>query len=62
MSMIRTAFEDGIQRFARRGHTVNRWEAWNEIAGHAHGITIDPRNGTLNGGLDPRSDGAAVGY
>jgi gamma-glutamyltranspeptidase/glutathione hydrolase len=32
------------------------------MAGHAHGITIDRRNGTLSGGSDPRSDGAAIGY
>jgi gamma-glutamyltranspeptidase/glutathione hydrolase len=32
------------------------------MAGHAHGITIDRRNGMLNGGSDPRSDGAAIGY
>jgi gamma-glutamyltranspeptidase/glutathione hydrolase len=46
----------------RRGHLVNRWEAWNEKAGHAHGITIDPRSRLLSGGSDPRSDGAAIGY
>jgi gamma-glutamyltranspeptidase/glutathione hydrolase len=47
---------------APRGHIVNRWPAWNELAGHAHGITIDPETGTLSGGADPRSDGAAIGY
>jgi gamma-glutamyltranspeptidase/glutathione hydrolase len=41
---------------------VDRWGDWNELAGHAHGITVDPRTGTLAGGFDPRSDGAAVGY
>ena len=41
---------------------VNRWGAWNEMAGHAHGILIDPENGVLIGGSDPRSDGAAIGY
>ena len=47
---------------ARRGHLINRWEAWNERAGHAHGITLDPDTGALCGGSDPRSDGAAIGY
>lgn len=47
---------------ARRGHTINRWEAWNERAGHAHGITMDPGTGARLGAADPRSDGAAVGY
>jgi len=46
----------------RRGHIVNRWEDWNEMAGHAHGITIDAASGIMSGGSDPRSDGAAIGY
>jgi gamma-glutamyltranspeptidase len=46
----------------RRGHRVNRWPAWEELAGHAHGITIDAATGDRLGGSDPRSDGAAVGY
>jgi gamma-glutamyltranspeptidase/glutathione hydrolase len=50
-----------IDMLERRGHTLNRWAAWNEMAGHAHGITIDPRSGVLSGGSDPRSDGAAIG-
>jgi gamma-glutamyltranspeptidase len=51
-----------IEALERRGHIVNRWEAWNEKAGHAHGITRDVRSGMLSGGSDPRSDGAAIGY
>jgi gamma-glutamyltranspeptidase/glutathione hydrolase len=51
-----------IDELARRGHVVNRWGDWNELAGHAHGITIDPDNAVLAGGCDPRSDGAAVGW
>ena len=51
-----------VAELARRGHVINRWEPWNELAGHAHGITIDPDSGVLVGGADPRSDGAAIGY
>ena len=51
-----------LAELERRGHAVNRWEAWNERAGHAHGITLDPGSGALAGGADPRSDGAAIGY
>ena len=51
-----------IAELERRGHPVDRWGDWNELAGHAHGITIDPKSGLRAGGFDPRSDGAAVGY
>ena len=51
-----------IAELARRGHALNRWGDWNELAGHAHGITIDPESGVRLGGADPRSDGAAIGY
>jgi gamma-glutamyltranspeptidase/glutathione hydrolase len=51
-----------INALELRGHSVHRWDAWNEQAGHAHGITIGPEDRTLSGGSDPRSDGAAMGY
>jgi gamma-glutamyltranspeptidase/glutathione hydrolase len=51
-----------IDELERRGHPVDRWGDWNELAGHAHGITIDPQTGMRAGGADPRSDGAAIGY
>ena len=51
-----------IDELERRGHPVDRWGDWNELAGHAHGITRDAQTGLLAGGFDPRSDGAAAGY
>src|SRR6266850_8476130 len=48
--------EATVAELARRGHAINRWEAWNELAGHAHGITLDAGSGVLVGGADPRSD------
>ena len=51
-----------IDELERRGHRLNRWGDWNELAGHAHGIVIDPQSGMRYGGSDPRSDGAAAGY
>jgi gamma-glutamyltranspeptidase len=51
-----------LAELERRGHRVNRWPAWEELAGHAHGITIDGSTGARLGGSDPRSDGAAIGY
>ncbi len=53
---------DTIDALERRGHSIHRWGAWNEQAGHAHGITIGPEDRMLSGGSDPRSDGAAIGY
>jgi len=54
--------EATVKELKRREHAVNRWPDWSELAGHAHGITIDPASGARIGGADPRSDGAAVGY
>lgn len=51
-----------IDELERRGHRLDRWGDWNELAGHAHGIVIDPDTGMRQGGSDPRSDGAAIGY
>src|SRR5512134_2355046 len=51
-----------IAALEQRKHIINRWGPWSELAGHAHGILIDPEHGTLIGGSDPRSDGAAVGF
>ena len=51
-----------FDELARRGHLINRWPDWTELAGHAHGITIDLENDMRLGGADPRSDGAAIGY
>jgi len=54
--------EATVKELERRGHTVNRWPDFCELAGHAHTITIDPVSGMRSGGADPRSDGAAIGY
>jgi gamma-glutamyltranspeptidase len=43
----------------RRRHILDRWGDWNELAGHANGITIAD-DGAVTGGHDPRSDGAAL--
>lgn len=51
-----------IAELERRGHQVNRWPCCEELAGHAHAITIDPESGVRLGGSDPRSDGAAIGW
>jgi len=60
---IEARFPDAtIAELARRGHAIDRWDAFEELAGHCHGISIDPQSGMRIGGADPRSDGAAIGY
>ena len=51
-----------LDALAAKGHVLNRWGPWNELAGHAHGITLEGPQQTRFGGSDPRSDGAAIGY
>jgi gamma-glutamyltranspeptidase/glutathione hydrolase len=53
---------EALEELTRRGHILDRWGPWNELAGHAHGIVIDPLTGYHHGGSDPRSDGAEIGY
>ena len=54
--------EATVKELERRGHMANRWPDFCELAGHAHGISVDPVSGMRAGGADPRSDGAAIGY
>jgi gamma-glutamyltranspeptidase len=51
-----------LTELERRGHLLNRWGPWQERAGHANSIVIQPGTGALMGASDPRSDGAAIGY
>ena len=51
-----------LDALAAKGHVLNRWGPFNELAGHAHGITLEGPQQTRFGGSDPRSDGAAIGY
>lgn len=51
-----------LHELERRGHKLDRWGPYSELAGHAHGVFIDPVSGVRIGGSDPRSDGAAIGY
>jgi len=44
------------------GHTVLDIESWSRQMGYAQGIVINPANGLLMGGADPRADSAAIGY
>src|SRR6266849_5093194 len=47
---------------AGRGHEVAVGGEWDDLFGHAHGIWVEPEDGGLVGGSDPRADGGALGY
>lgn len=49
-----------LEHLSKAGHVVNRVDDFDGIMGHANAILIDDQ-GFVHGGVDPRSDGAAVG-
>jgi gamma-glutamyltranspeptidase / glutathione hydrolase len=48
---------DIITTLCERGHAAEATEAWTTAVGGMHGIAIDPANGVMTGGCDPRRDG-----
>ena len=50
-----------IEQLRRYGHEVEVLQAWDETMGHA-GAIVRHANGVLEGGADPRSDGAVAAY
>lgn len=50
------------QALAQRGHPIQAAPDWTDRMGHAHMIRIDPDTQQLQGGSDPRSDGATLGW
>ena len=53
--------DETVTALAAMGHEVDVLGAWDETMGHAGAIIRHP-NGLLEGGSDPRSDGAAAGW
>jgi gamma-glutamyltranspeptidase/glutathione hydrolase len=51
-----------VRELKRRGQPVQMVTDWNDNMGHAHAIRVDRKQGFLEGGADPRGDGAALGY
>jgi gamma-glutamyltranspeptidase len=51
-----------VEELRRRGHPVEVVGAWHEMFGHAQAIRIHEVTGRLEGGADPRGDGAALGF
>ena len=50
-----------VRELRRRGQPTRMLTDWNDNAGHAQAIRIDPETGWLEGAADPRGDGAALG-
>ncbi len=60
---LESRISDGIARaLTLRGQPVQMVGAWSAMMGHAQAIRIDRDTGFLEGGADPRGDGAALGY
>lgn len=59
---LESRFDAGVMReLSERGHDVEIIGAYDETVGHA-GMIIRHADGTLEGGADPRSDGAVAAY
>jgi gamma-glutamyltranspeptidase/glutathione hydrolase len=54
--------DEVMRELRRRGQPVKPLTDWNDNMGHAQAIRIDRESGFLEGGADPRGDGAALGY
>ncbi|MCP6683703.1 gamma-glutamyltransferase [Bacillus nakamurai] len=52
--------QEKIEKLKQRGHHVEIVGDFDRLMGHAGAIVID-EEGFLQGGADPRGDGAAVG-
>jgi gamma-glutamyltranspeptidase len=59
---LESRFETGVvNELAERGHDVEVLEAFDEAMGHA-GCIVRRADGVLEGGADPRSDGAVAAF
>lgn len=54
--------DESLKQLAELGHTVLPVGDWNRMMGFAQGIVINPENGLMMGGADPRADSAAIGW
>ncbi|MBV9687877.1 MAG: gamma-glutamyltransferase [Alphaproteobacteria bacterium] len=62
MSLEGRISDEVARELKRRGQPVQMVTDWNDNLGHAHAIRVNREQGFLEGGADPRGDGAAVGY
>ncbi|MDG5821813.1 gamma-glutamyltransferase [Natronococcus sp. A-GB7] len=54
--------DEVVRGLRLRGQPTRVLTDWNDNMGHAQAIRIDRERGWLEGGADPRGDGAALGY
>ena len=62
MSLEGRISDEVVRELKRRGQPVQMVTDWNDNMGHASAIRVDREQGFLEGGADPRGDGAALGY
>ena len=62
MSLEGRISDEVARELKRRGQPVQMVTDWNDNMGHAHAIRVNRDQGFLEGGADPRGDGAALGY
>jgi len=62
MSLEGRISDEVVRELKRRGQPVQMVTDWNDNMGHASVIRVDREQGFLEGGADPRGDGAALGY
>lgn len=54
--------DEVMRELELRGQPVKPLADWDDNMGHAQAIRVDSDSGFLEGGADPRGDGAAIGY
>ncbi len=54
--------DEAVRSLELRGQPVKMLPDWDDNMGHAQAIRIDREHGFLEGGADPRGDGAALGF
>jgi len=54
--------DEVVRELELRGQPVKMLPEWDDNMGHAQAIRVDRENGFLEGGADPRGDGAALGF
>lgn len=54
--------DEVVRELVRRGQPVKMLPDWDDNMGHAQAIRIDREARLLEGGADPRGDGAALGF